>query len=80
MITVFQMDDDPYLAKVVVSIITRMGMYLNETQAKWLIAQGKVSVDGEVQTNEATILRPGFRNFVIGSRKVAVDLREVTIL
>lgn len=80
MVVVFRKPDDPYLADIVVGIITRMGMYLNQSQAQWLIAQGKVVVDGEVLTDPAEVLSPDRYNFVIGDRKVEVELRETQTL
>ena len=48
MVIVYQNPDDPYLADIIVGIVTRMGTYLNLTQARHMIGQGNVTIDGKV--------------------------------
>ncbi len=80
MLVVYQKPDDPYLADVVVGIITRMGTYLNLTQARYMIGQGNVVVDGKVTTSPHAIIRTGVHEFQLAGKKVVVDLREMGAL
>jgi hypothetical protein len=76
-VVVYQKPDDPSLTEVVVSIVTKMGMYLNCSQSSYIIGQGRVQVDGHIERDSSRVLRPGIHEFVVNDRKVYVDLREM---
>lgn len=80
MVVVYQKQDDPYLAETVVSIVTRMGTYLNGTQARHMIGQGQVVIDGKVEKNPSTIVKAGIHEFQLTGKKVVVEVREMESL
>ena len=80
MVIVYQKPDDPYLTDLVVGIVTRMGTYLNQTQARHMIGQGKVVVDGKVRTDPSTDIRAGIHEFQLDGKKIVVEVRDMETL
>lgn len=80
MLIVYQKPDDPYLTDTVVGIITKMGSYLNQTQARHMIGKGEVVVDGKVQKNPSTIVKSGVHEFQLAGKTVVVEIREMESL
>lgn len=80
MVIVYQKPDDLYLTDLVVGIITKMGMYLNTSQARHMIVKGQVVIDGRVEMSTYAIVPVGLHEFVLGERKVVVEVREMKSL
>lgn len=49
----------PYLTGLVVYVVTKMGQFLNDTQARFLISRGDVRVNGETITEHDRIVDLG---------------------
>lgn len=62
-----------YLTDVVVYVVTKTGHYLNKSQARHLIAQGKVRVNGAAVRKPHHLMELGFSLLEVGDRSYPVE-------
>ncbi len=56
---------EPSLVQVIISVVTKLGQYLDRGNARFLVGRGDISVNGEVVKNVGLTLEPGYYNLQI---------------
>jgi len=72
-ISVF-LNEDPYLTNVIVQLVTRSGAYLDKNQARRLISEGSVLIDGTQERKHQAILNPGLHQVTVGMNTYTVKV------
>lgn len=65
---------EPYITEVVVQTITRLGTYLDKSQARHLIGNGLVTLDGDRVRTCDTLVELGEHFLTVDGRQIIIDV------
>jgi hypothetical protein len=65
---------EPYITDVIVQAVTRLGTYIDKSQARHLIGQGLVTLDGVRVRTCDTLVELGEHFLTMDGRQIIIDV------